>query len=150
MVITANSDYSVITIQSDNLTDFTNIDSVALTAKINCEGSYSDTIVEGDVTLSTGTFTVDLSTLFGTSTLSDGIYSFVLTTNFNDSTSPKEYNCIFVDNDTKCEIAECVENKGNLELQLDYYILSRAQNCNCNCEYLCNIYKRITNELTCC
>lgn len=150
MVISANSDFSTVTIQSDNLTDFTDIDTVTLSAKVNCEGSYSDTIIEGDVTLLTGTFTVDLLTLFGSSTLADSIYSFVLTILYNDETVDVEYGCLFVDNETKCNVAQCVKDKQMLELQLDHWIITASQDCNCNCENLCTIYKRMLNELSSC
>lgn len=148
MVITTNSDFSTITIQSDNLASFASISSVSLTGKINCEGTYSDTIVEGDVTDST--FTVDLSTLFGTSSLSDSIYSFILTTTMDDDETFVEYGCVFVDNDTKCQVATCVKDKQMLELQLDHWIITQAQDCDCNCETLCTIYKRLLNELSSC
>lgn len=152
MVITANSDYSTITIQSNNLTDFTGIDTVTLEGKINCAGTYSDTIVEGDVTLLTGTFTLDFTTLFGTSTRADGVYSFTLTILYDDDTVDKEFNCLFIDNETKCAIAECIQNTPNLELQTAYFILSRAGtgDCSCDCQILCNIYQRVTNELAGC
>lgn len=152
MTITANDDYSTITIQSDNLTDFTGISSVTLEGKINCAGTYSDTIVEGDVTLLTGTFTLDFATLFGTSTRADSVYSFTLTIVNSDSTVDKEYGCLFIDNETKCDVAECVKNGAEIELMLDYYILSRAGtgDCGCDCQTLCNIYQRVTNGLTGC
>ena len=152
MTITANTDYSTITLQSDNLTDFSGISSVTLSGKINCAGTYSDTIVEGDVTLLSGSFTLDFTTLFGTATRSDGVYSFTLTITNTDSTVDKEYSCLFIDNETKCDVAECVKNGAKTELMLDYYILSRAGtgDCSCDCEILCNIYKRVTNELAGC
>lgn len=152
MVVTANSDYTTITIQSDNLKDFSPISAVTLSAKINCSGSYSDTIVEGDVTLSTGTFTVDLTTLFGSATLADSVYSFVLTITKTDSTVITENGAIFVDNDTACLVADCVKNAQNIELQTDYYLLSRAGTgaCAIDSQALCNIYQRVTNELSDC
>lgn len=151
MIVTANSDYTVITIQSDNLKDFSTISSVTLNGKILCEGTYTDTIVEGDVTLSTGTFTVDLATLFATtSALADSIYSFDLVINTTSSTVIREYGCLFVDNETSCKVVDKVVETNNIEIQLDYYLLSRAQTCSCTCDDLCVIFKRLTNELTRC
>ena len=152
MIVTANSTYTTITIQSDNLKDFTDIDTVSLTAKINCAGSYSDTIVEGDVTLATGTFTVDLATLFGSATLADSVYGFTLTITYDDTSIDKEYGCIVVDNDMKCAIADCIKNTPDTELQTAYFILSRAGtgDCNCDCETLCNIYQRVVNGIAGC
>jgi len=152
MVLTANSTYTTITIQSDNLTSFSGIDTVTLYGKINCAGTYSDTIVEADVTLATGTFTVDIATLFGSAPLADGVYSFTLEILNTDDTVDKEFGCLFVDNDTKCLVADCIQNTPNMELQTAYVILSRAGagDCNCDCEALCNIYQRVTNELAGC
>lgn len=152
MVVTANDTFTTITIQSDNLTDFTDIDTVTLEGKINCEGTYSDTVVEGDVTLLTGTFTVDINALFGVSSLDDSVYTFVLTVLNDDESVTKEFGCLFVDNETKCNVAEYIKNGAEIELQLDYYILSRAGtgDCGCDCQTLCNIYQRVVNGLTSC
>jgi len=150
MIITANSDYTTITLQSDYIKDFTGVDSVTLTAKINCGTTeYTDTIVEGDVTLATGTFTLDISETFGTTTLADGVYSFTLEVDSSGSIQP-DNGCLFVDNETKCDVAACVKNTENLQLQLDYWIVSRAGagGCECACDDLCEVYKRITNELS--
>lgn len=148
MTLTSNSDYSTITITSTNLTDLGSVATIKLSGKINCDGTYSYTVDEGDI--SAGTFTVDLSSLFGTSTLSDSIYSFILTITNDDESIIKEYSCLFVDNTTMCEIVDCVTETNNLELQLDYYLLTRAQDCDCDCTDLCTIYKRMRNEQTRC
>jgi len=152
MKITNNDDYTIITLQSELLTDWTNVTDVTLTSTIDCGTTkYTDTIVQGDVDAE-GLFTVDLNALLGTETPSDGIYSFVLSVTVeSDSTKiSTDYACLFVDNNLKCEVAECVKNSSNIELQLDYYILSRASGCECQCADLCVIYNRIKNELTCC
>ena len=152
MILTHNTDYSTITLQSDLLTSWTGVTKVELKSTINCGTTiYTDTIVEGDVD-GTGLFTVDLDALYGSTDLADGIYSFVLeVTKQSDSlTLSKDYACLFVDNDTKCQVAECVKDKSNVELQLDYYILSRASGCECQCADLCTIYNRLKNELVCC
>jgi len=151
MVVTTNEDFSVVTIQSDNLTDFSNIDSVTLTSKIDCGSTtYTDTIVEGDVTLATGTFAVDFNALYNLSSLSDGIYSFALTITPTSGNTTIEYSCLFVDAQMACDVRKCVKDKQNIEIMLDHFILGRGQDCDCDCEDLCKIYKRLKNELTCC
>lgn len=150
MTLTHNNDYSEIKIKSDNLTDFDTISSVKLKSTINCgTAEYTDTIVSGDVD-EEGEFTVDLNALYSKSGLPDSVYSFTLTITNSDNSVDTEHACLFVDNETKCKVAECVKDNQNIELQLDYYVLSRASTCKCKCDDLCTIYKRLTNELTSC
>lgn len=144
MTITSNSDYTTITITSSNLTSLGSVDTIKLQAKINCGGTYSYTVDEGDIT--SGAFTVDLNSLFSTTDLSDSVYSFILVITNDDETIIKEYSCLFVDKTTSCTIVDCVTETNNLELQLDYYLLTRAQDCDCDCSDLCTIYNRILNE----
>jgi len=150
MILTHNDDYTEIKLKSSNLTDFSGIDTVTLNSTINCGSTvYTDTIESGDVDAD-GEFTVDLSALYSSTTLEDSVYSFTLIITNSDTTVTTEYACLFVDNDTKCRVAECVKDNQNIELQLDYYILSRAGNCNCQCDNLCTIYNRLKNELNSC
>lgn len=148
MTITHNTDYSTITIQSDLLaTPWSGIHSVTLLGRTLCVDNNTDTIVEGDITESS--FTVDLETVFSTTTLADGIYTFILSVSNDDETVDVEYGCLFVDNETKCLVANAVKDCNNISLQLDYYLLTKAQDCDCDCDDLCTIYRRMTNELDC-
>jgi len=150
MTLTHNDDYTTIELQSDNLTDFGTIDSVVLKSTINCGTTeYTDTIVSGDVD-GTGKFTVDLDALYSLETLDDSVYSFTLVITNSDATVSTEYACLFVDNEIKCKVADCVKDNQNIKLQLDYYILSRASACKCECDNLCTIYNRLKNELNSC
>lgn len=150
MTLTHNDDYTVIQLLSTNLINFSNISTVELKSTINCGTTeYTDTIVEGDVS-GTGQFTIDLNALYSSTELADSIYSYTLVITNTDNTITTEYACLFVDNDTKCKVADCVKDKQNIELQLDYYILSRASACNCTCDDLCTIYNRLKNELDSC
>lgn len=149
MKITHNEDYTTLTLQSDLIADWTGIDSVTLKSTINCGSTvYTDTILQADVD-NTGLFTIDLTALFNNTDLLDGVYSFTIEVNKSDVIT-KDFACLFVDKLTKCKVAECVKSTRNVELQLDYYILSRASGCECQCDDLCIIYNRLNNELTCC
>lgn len=152
MIVTHNDDYTTITLQSDLIESWNNVTNVTLKATIDCgTTTYTDTILQADVD-NTGLFTVDLNALFNNTDLADGVYSFTLeVTKESDSTTlSKDYACLFVDKETKCNVAKCVKEKGNINLQLDYYILSRASGCECQCNDLCAIHNRLKNELTCC
>lgn len=131
-----NADYTVITITSDNLDSY---DSLKLTS-----GTSSYTPTE-----TAGVITVNLTSLFSTTNLTDGVYDFVLTIT-SGQTETKEYYCLFVDKETKCKVAECVKDTQKIELQLDYYILSRASTCSCKCDDMETIYNRLINGLNNC
>lgn len=148
MTITYNSNYTVITITSTNLDPFSGIDTVTLTGTIQCEGTYSDTIVSGDVTA--GAFTLDTTTLFGSATLDDGIYGFKLVINKTDGSIITEYGCLFVDNETTCKVMEKVVETGSTDLSLLSYLLTYGQDCDCDCSDLCTIYKKVIDELDNC
>lgn len=150
MTVSTNSDYSTIQITSSNLTSFAAISSVVLYGTIGCDGDYSDTIIEADVTLATGTFTVDLSELFGTTSLDDNIYGFKLVITKTDDSIITEYNCLFVDNETTCAIADKVVSSGSTDLALYGYLLKYGQDCDCDCSDLCIIFKKLQNELSDC
>lgn len=146
MKLTHNEDYTVITLESTSL-DFVDTESVVLKSTIDCgTTTYTSTITSA----TDGVFTVDLDDLYGTTDLQDGVYSFVLEITKTDESLIKDYSCMFVDKTIKCQVAECVKDKQNLELQLDYYIISRATDCECSCEDLCTIYKRLKHELESC
>jgi hypothetical protein len=143
MTITYNSDTDVITISSDNLASFANIDTVTLKSKINCEGSeYTVEIEEEDVV---GTsYSIVNSSFYSVDELDDGVYSFELIIEYSDDTNDiKEVNCLFINNDTRCDVAEGLAMGWDVDVALAYYILDNATNCACNCEYLCALYKLI-------
>lgn len=149
MTITTNSNFSVITMNSTNLTSFVGIDTVTLYGKVLCDNETSDTIVAGDVDGS-GNWTLDTTALFGEATLDDGIYGFKLVIKKTDGSIITEYNCLFIDNETTCKIAEKVATSGDSELALYGYLLTYAQNCDCDCSDLCIIYKKVLNAFTDC
>lgn len=149
MTITANSNFTVITMNSTNLTSFSGVDTVTLYGKVLCDNETSDTIVAGDVDGS-GNWTLDTTTLFGSATLDDGVYGFKLVIEKSDDSIITEYACLFVDNETTCNIATEVASTGNTDLALLGYLLTYGQNCDCDCSDLCIIFKKIQNELSDC
>lgn len=117
-------------------------DSITLEIIKDCESVVSTTI---SPTISDGDIVITLSAL----NLVNGVYTIKLVTVTN-AVRKTDFGCVFSDIDLKCKIAECVKDKQMLSLQLDYYILSKAQNCDCQCDDLCRIYKRLANELSHC
>jgi hypothetical protein len=140
-----------LTVQSDNLTDFTGYETVTLFTKRNCTGTeHSVVIEEGDIT-DGDEYVVNNQELIDTEDFTGGVWSLKLTVLKEDGTKIIEEACLFVDT-IHCDVAEAVMNKRNVELQLDYYLLARASEdyACCDCEALCNIYKRLANELGSC
>ncbi len=148
MTISYNSTTDAITITSTLLADFGTISSVALTGGINCPDTlpFSDTIVEGDVT--SNTFTVSKSDFFeSTEDLADGVYTFVLKVTSTSNVITTKVGCLFIDNETKCDVAKIANGDcDTLELKVNYYLLSNAGqgDCECDCEPLCALYKYIS------
>lgn len=107
MTISYNSTTDEITITSTLLADFGVISSAVLTGGINCPStlSLSDTIVSGDVTANA--FVVSKSDFFGsTDDYADGVYTFKLTVTFTSNSVTTEIGCLFIDNETACEVAK--------------------------------------------
>jgi len=158
MTITANSTYTTITITSSSLSDAAwsaGIDTVTLYGYIDCTAASSDTIIEGDVT--SGSFVVDLSEVFGVTDPDDGILGFKLVVENTSGVDTVEWGCLLVDdNGLLCDIAEryaqCINDAGldcdTLEMGNMYTVLKNAGSCEeCDCDDFCTIYTKLTNEL---
>lgn len=147
---------TTITFTESTIADFTDIDTVTLTTQIGCTGTkYSNTIEDADVDGS-GIFSLTSTDIFSSGTLADGIYSFKLTVQYSDDTATAiKYACLFVDEETKCDVVDkvnncdCLTDEEKLEAKLDWYLLTEAQECATNCVDLCDIYNRLVNVLDC-
>ena len=135
-----------ITIQSTWLDDLTGVTSLALTSKINCcDPEYSMAIALVDVAL--GAFTIDGANFYGVDELADGIYSFELSILYSNGSVRRLKACMFVDEVTKCKVAEFVKDTADLEREMDYFILKQADECACECSSFCTILERVWKKL---
>lgn len=136
-----------ITLTSEYLDDVSDVDTLVLTAKINCcDTEYTLTLDVGDV--ADGAIVVDGLELFGEDEeLSDAIFSFTLTITYDDGTVRKPKGCLFYNEATSCLVAEYVEEKEDLELQMDLFLLSEAYKCGCECTSFCGILERVLKKL---
>jgi hypothetical protein len=84
----------------------------------------------------------------------DGIYSFTLTFNNKENNIITESNCFFLDCKTGCEVStklqelqkiKEIENATNIFLL--HYTLTEGSNCGCNCDELCEIFRKLCLEL---
>jgi hypothetical protein len=138
----------VVSISSEVLLE-SGIDSVALKVKQGCSGTEHDYTPPD---YSTGTFDVDLSSLLGINSDSHGVLSFTLVIEFDTSIVKQQYGCLFLEGDLVCQIVDCIKTNPNIDLQLDFYLLSRSNetDCGCECEDYCTIYKRLIDGIKNC
>jgi hypothetical protein len=81
----------------------------------------------------------------------DGVYSFTVTFT-KDNQLISQSSCFFFDCNTKCLVSERLEelkncNKSATNLFLLHYTLTEGSNCGCNCDKLCEIFKKLCSEL---
>jgi hypothetical protein len=138
-----------ITVTSETL-GLEDIAGVALSAQIDCTGTpVTYTVPSYD----NNTFDVDVEELFDVEVIPQGVISFVLSTSFDNEQVTKEYTCFFSEGSLVCDIADCVKENPSIELQLDFYLLSRSNadgGCGCDCVDLCTIYKRLLSGIENC
>ena len=85
---------------------------------------------------------------FGLDTFLDGVYTIEIVITYDDQTFTYT-QCFFVDCNIKCVIASKIELDNNIHIL--HYALTLASNCeSCNCEDLCELYKRLVDELNSC
>lgn len=147
MTIAVNETYTEVILTSSLLESLSGNETLTIKGQVACEGISSYEL--DPVNITDGAFTVDLGELFG-GVLDDGVYSFTVRVEQPDNSAKEDYACLFVDKTIKCQVAECVKDAPNFALQLDYWILSRSWNCECNCENTCAIWKRVKHELERC
>lgn len=85
---------------------------------------------------------------FGTDTWGDGVYRIVITISDDDQGNiESEQNCFFVDCETSCKVAkhlkELIAKEEDTEVHLLHFGLVNASNCNCNCEEMCYLYRKL-------
>ncbi len=88
-------------------------------------------------------------------TISEGLYELSIIANNTDGTQSSEKNCIFVEYETdgckniakriKDYLEECKEI--DQDIITNYYLISQASNCGCNCNSSCDLWNSIKNKL---
>jgi hypothetical protein len=141
MTVTYNEEDDQFSLTSDNLADFDAIESVELIVTLTCDTEYEVEIIEDDVV--EGVYTLDNEVVFDTDELEEGVYQFKLLITDTEGNVTQELYCYFLNKTLRCNITEVVAAATILDLEMDYYILSNASGCLCECTNLCAIYKRI-------
>jgi hypothetical protein len=81
---------------------------------------------------------------------SDSVYSVNIVYTLSTGTTIIDSSCVFVDCKTKCDVAAAMKHtKGQetIDLLMYHYGLTFANNCNCDCTYLCDLYKELRKKL---
>jgi len=73
--------------------------------------------------------------LMGTDKFPDAVYSVKLKVNSEDGTSVTLTKCLLMDCELKCKIAR----HGDENAALYYYLLKELEDCDCDCEVMCEI-----------
>jgi hypothetical protein len=73
----------------------------------------------------------------------DGVYQVEIYAEYANGSKVSETLCIFVDTTLKCEVAEFVSKNVNTDLGWLYVVLTKTNECDCNCTYACEILKKI-------
>lgn len=84
----------------------------------------------------------------------DGVYSITLNYINSEGNIITENNCFFLDCNTACtvstkikELQEASNEKNATNIFLLHYTLTEGSNCGCNCEELCEIFRKLCTNL---
>lgn len=84
----------------------------------------------------------------------DGVYTITLTYINLEGNIITETNCFFLDCNTACtvstkikELQEASNEKNATNIFLLHYTLTEGSNCGCNCEELCEIFRKLCTNL---
>lgn len=144
-LIITNDNCETITLTSDLVLEFIEGTTLEIISQFNCCDSLIVTIDNESefITIIDNTITVDPS-IFNFNTegvFKDGIYSFTIKITFPDGGYKLEKNCYFVDCNTLCSI-----NKTDLDKMLIHYGLTTSNNCGCDCDSMCELYKKLIED----
>lgn len=114
-----------------------------VTVSYNCGESFSRNITTSSVVGNTYVIT---PLFIGNTSFKDGVYKIILSGKTSTNTIT-ETACTFVDQKIKCLVADYLaDKKTNYVLAgILYYTLSKAQDCNCECDNLCKLFCELTS-----
>lgn len=107
-------------------------------------------LVAGEIT-QVNTFTSDnsFSLIQTTETFNvgEGVYHIELVATSDSGSQKIQRKCFFYDCTLACEIGEFILDNCETDVHLDYYVLKNMEYCECNCDNMCLLYKRILDKL---
>jgi hypothetical protein len=116
-------------------------------------GTFSQSQTD-QYTYSGGIFQINPKVINASNTkFADGVYKIVVTVkdDAEGTTTSTEGNCFFVDCETSCKVAkhlkDLLKTETDTEVHLLHFGLTNANNCNCNCDEMCELYRKLFNIL---
>jgi hypothetical protein len=76
----------------------------------------------------------------------EAVLTFKITLISGDHES-SELLCYFNEEDLACKVGEFILDNCNSDVHFDYFMLISMQNCACDCDNMCEIYKRILKKI---
>jgi len=81
-------------------------------------------------------------------TWTDGVYKIIVTlTNIDGTVVVSESNCFFLDCATSCQVAKHIKSLLKTDTDTDAHLLHfgliNGSNCNCNCDEMCYLYRKL-------
>lgn len=80
-------------------------------------------------------------------TVSEAVYHVEIIATAPSGSTVTQKKCFFYDCTLACEIGEFILDNCNTDVHLDYYVLKNMEYCECNCDNMCLLYKRILDKL---
>lgn len=162
MILSYNTDRTIITISSSLLDDFiaTPEDYTDVDIQIyfnSTTSSTTETYSEDDLITDVTNVATDSGVtwvnpaFFNTTEFSQGIYHVVITLTSTGSIQTDE-GCIFIESTIACDVNDyrllsTVDLNKRLNVGIDYYMLTKSQSCTCGCDNLVEIYNNLITTL---
>jgi hypothetical protein len=74
----------------------------------------------------------------------------VILTDDNDDSITTDQGCVLTDNTLYCSAVKAAEDSEKIEVLLDYYLLSRANECACECTKLKELFSNFSDKIEDC
>lgn len=159
MLISVASDYSKLTVSSSDIDDVIanvgNYIGITVTVSKNCCDNTTYTYSLALPTISSDYFNLNtgldiLPAFIDEDEFIDGVYKVTIVIELDDNSKITEHNCLFVDNETNCNLAEGIinlEDDDKIHALMLHYGLIQGSGCGCNCDELCTLYNDLLKLL---
>lgn len=125
-------------VTSDLLQQFEEGDVFTLTIQQNCcTESETFQITEFDESIDVDSAFIDV----------EGVYTFTLLLTRPDNNYVSQKICYFNEIDLACRVGEFIIENCKSDVHFDYFMLINMQNCACDCDNMCTLYKRILSKI---
>jgi len=154
LTYTINSGCASIDVESDLITAYVAAlpspdHTLSLAVKVDCGDPITITLDGDSLDTDNNKYVLLPADLSQTTKISDGVLHLTLTktvTSSGDTT--KQYSCLFVDCDTKCELIEFLASNSTSNAYAYYQVLTHLNTCtDCSCTDACTIWNYLQTLL---